>query len=135
MNIRGNCTLGFIDSKLTINEINTMLNLLPTTFIEKGQIISEALKKKSDANRWLYKEPIQEGEQVSQTLFRLLSRLDSGEIHNVVKVCKDSFIGVYLNSDYGQFGFELPSETIGLLSKLEVRLDVHILSFGMVEDN
>jgi hypothetical protein len=135
LNIRGNCTLGFIDSKLTINEINTMLNLLPTTVIEKGQIISEVLKKKSDANRWLYKEPILDGEQVSQTLARLLSRLDSGQIHNVIKVCKDSFIGIYLNSDYGQIGFELPSETISLLSKLEIRLDVHILSFGMVEDN
>ncbi|WP_018751029.1 DUF4279 domain-containing protein [Paenibacillus sanguinis] len=135
MNIKGSCTLGIVNSNLTKGEISSSLNLLPTTTIEKGQMISETLKKKSDASRWLYKEPIQEGEQVSKTLSRLLNRIDARGIHNVIKHCEDCFIGVYINSEYGQIGFELPSETIILLSKLGIRLDIHILSFGMVDDN
>lgn len=135
LNIRGNCTLGFVDSSLTNDEISIKLNLLPSTIIKKGQVVSHVLKKKSNSNRWLYKEPILEGEQVFQTLSRLLNRIDFENLNRVTKKCEDSFIGVHLNSKYGQMGFELPSETIILLSKLGIRLDVHILSFGMVDDN
>ncbi len=75
-----------------------------------------------------------EGEQLYKTLSRLLNQIDIGQINNVKNNSEDCYIAVYINSEYGQIGFELPSETILLLSKLEIRLDVHVLSFGMVDD-
>lgn len=133
LGIRGNCTLSFIDCSLTTEEINNILELSPTKTVKKGQIISEILKKKSDSNRWIFKETFVEGEQLSNTLTRLINRLDSKRIQDVTKFCTDAAIGIYLNSEYGQIGFELPTETITLLSKLSLRIEVHILSFGMVE--
>lgn len=135
MDVRGNCTLCLVDSRLSVDEINSALELEPKTLIKKGQMISKALNKKSDTNRWIYEETILDGEQVSQTLTRLLSRLDVGKICYVANYCRDLFISVYLNSDYGQIGFELPTEVIGLLNRVGLRLDVHILSFGIVDDN
>ncbi|WP_044478296.1 DUF4279 domain-containing protein [Paenibacillus antibioticophila] len=134
MSIRGNCALCFTDSQLNHSEISRILKLTPSTVIERGQVISEALKKKSDTSKWIYKEPILQGEEVSQTLTRLLERLDHEVINNVIRKSNNSCIAIYINSEMAQIGFELSNKAINLLSKFDLRLDIHILSFGLAED-
>lgn len=133
MSIRGNCALCFTDSQLNHSEISRILKLTPSTVIERGQVISEALKKKSDTSKWIYKEPILQGEEVSQTLTRLLERLDHEVINNVIRKSNNSCIAIYINSEMAQIGFELSNKAINLLSKFDLRLDIHILSFGLAE--
>jgi len=133
LDIRGNCTISFIDSTLTNEVINSMLQLTPTKIVNKGQIVSEVLKKRAESNKWIYREPLIGEEEPHQTLTRLLNRLESEKARYVIKSCNDAVIGLYLNSDYGQLGFELSIETIAKLSQLKVRLEIHILSFGMVK--
>lgn len=133
MSIRGNCALCFTDSLLNHSEISRILKLTPSTVIERGQVISEALKKKSDTSKWIYKEPILQGEEVSQTLTRLLERLDHEAINNIIRKSNNSCIAIYINSEMAQIGFELSNKAINLLSKFDLRLDIHILSFGLAE--
>lgn len=134
MSIRGNCALCFTDSQLNHSEISRILKLTPSTVIERGQVISEALKKKSDTSKWIYKEPILQGEEVSQTLTRLLERLDHEAINNIIRKSNNSCIAIYINSEMAQIGFELSNKAINLLSKFDLRLDIHILSFGLAEE-
>lgn len=132
MNIRGKCTISFINSTLTNEEINNLLKLSATKIVNKGQIISKALKKSAESDKWIYKEEVIGGEEPSQTLIRLLNRLEKDKMKYIIKSCTDAVIGLYLNSDYGQLGLELSTENIEILSKLNIRLEIHILSFGMV---
>lgn len=133
MSIRGNCALCFTDSQLNHSEISRILKLTPSTVIERGQVISEALKKKSDTSKWIYKEPILQGEEVSQTFTRLLERLDHEAVNNIIRKSNNSCIAIYINSEMAQIGFELSNKAINLLSKFDLRLDIHILSFGLGE--
>lgn len=134
LRLRGNCALCITDSQLNHSEISGILKLTPSTVIERGQVISEALKKKSDTSKWIYKEPILQGEEVSQTLTRLLERLDHEAINNIIRKSNNSCIAIYINSEMAQIGFELSNKVINLLSKFDLRLDIHILSFGLAEE-
>ncbi|WP_019635274.1 DUF4279 domain-containing protein [Paenibacillus fonticola] len=133
MNLKGNCTISFIDSSLTMDELHNILKITPTKIIKKGQVISEAINKSADSNKWMYKEVLNEGEEPSEVITRLLNQLKTENIQRIIQTCNDAVIGLYLNSEYGQMGFELSAENIARLSELKIRFEVHILSLGKVD--
>ncbi|MCE5173714.1 DUF4279 domain-containing protein [Paenibacillus profundus] len=133
MSLKGSCTLSFINCKYSELEINQIINLSATTVITKDQLVSKALNERAKHNAWLYKEKIQENNAPSDALEQLLSKLDIVKIQSIIDSCDEAFINLFLNTDYGQLGFELTPRVITLLSKLNLKLEIHVISFGRVE--
>ncbi|GAA0134689.1 hypothetical protein YSY43_15290 [Paenibacillus sp. YSY-4.3] len=101
MSLKGNCTISFIDSSLTMDEIHNILKITPSKIITKGQVISEAINTRADSNKWMYKEVLNEGEEPSEVITRLLNQLQKENVQRITQTCNDAVIGLYLNSEYG----------------------------------
>jgi hypothetical protein len=118
---------------LNPDEITENINLIPTKVRRKGELIAEDIKMKD--SYWSYQIRYESYNGLVIALEELLNTLHIhksfiGEISNVY----DVYVSFELRSNLGQLGFVLQPKTIKALADLNIRFEVHILSYGEVED-
>ncbi|OWA37804.1 hypothetical protein B9G55_07120 [Saccharibacillus sp. O16] len=133
MDLRGESALSFINSRFSENQINDLLGVEATRTITKGQPLRKTDDEVAEKNIWILKERIAFNETPGDSLARLLDRLPLEQVQMIAKACEEVRISVNVRSELGQIGFSIEPEVLARLVDFGIRLDVDILSFGMVE--
>lgn len=119
---------------LNPNEITKILNLNPTRVKHKGEVIFKEDKMKDTL--WSNTAKYNGYDELDQVLNDFLSTLlQRKNIIDELKKIYDTYIFFSFTSNLGQLGFELSPHVLKQLSDLGVRFEVHILSYGEVEDD
>ncbi|MFP5109243.1 DUF4279 domain-containing protein [Neobacillus sp. C211] len=118
---------------LNPDEIKKNIILKPSKVRRKGELIAKDIKMKD--SYWSYQIKFKSYDELYLAFDELLKTLHThksfiGEISNG----NDIYINFSLRSNLGQLGFDLQPKTIKSLAELNIRFEVHILSFGEVED-
>jgi hypothetical protein len=83
---------------------------------------------------WSYKVDYSGYENQNLALLQLLSTIEpSKTVIQEITEQYETYIYFSLRSNSGQLGFELEPKTIKALSDLNIKLEVHILSYGEVD--
>jgi hypothetical protein len=118
---------------LNPDEITKNIILKPSKVRRKGELIAKDIKMKD--SYWSYEIKFKGYDELYLAIDELLNTLHThksfiGEISNV----NDIYINLGIRSNLGQLGFDLQPKTIKSLAELNIRFEVHILSYGEVED-
>ena len=134
MNIEGEIVFSVRDTKKEIKSIDEKMILKPTELIDIGELITRRIK--SSTNSWIYKvrfdgyyDFIEKIIEFSETLFTRKDEIE--ELKNNYEVVD---INLYIRSEEGQMGYEIPYKALERISELKIDLSFHILSFGMVSE-
>ncbi|WP_310829388.1 DUF4279 domain-containing protein [Paenibacillus pedocola] len=131
----GSFSFSIYDDSLDFGEISTLLHTPPSSVIKKG----EKLKRGSTVapyDSWHLQEKFQ-GDGVDEAaLVLLLQKLTpfQKEIAYLQQKYQNVILNTYLQSNFGQVGFNLSAETIRQLSLTGLEMGIHILSYGGVEE-
>ncbi|WNS45872.1 DUF4279 domain-containing protein [Paenibacillus sp. MMS20-IR301] len=125
------------DTTLDFDDINRKLEIGPTLIQKNGTAIREGGKTKAPLDSWRFEITITEETKSEEVIKLLLDSLtpNAKGINELMDTYMDVGIECYLRSEYGQMGLQLSTETIKKIAFLGVRLDIHILSFGGVEED
>ncbi|MFP5115198.1 DUF4279 domain-containing protein [Bacillaceae bacterium C204] len=115
------------------DEITKNIKLKPTKVRRKDELITKNTKMMD--SYWSYQVKFNGCDQLNQVLEKFLSTLlpykafvsDISEVY-------DAYIFFGLRSNLGQLGFELPPKTLQELANLNIRFEVHFISYGEVEN-
>lgn len=132
VDINGEFVLTISDSSDIVIDQSFTERFESATLVKKGQII--AGNRVAEKSIWSY--VVEFDSYISFVeLFRVFINKVSENIHFINEL-KNSFesikIAIFIRSDYGQLGYQIPGEILCDLAKLELDLEFHILSFGMV---
>jgi hypothetical protein len=118
---------------LVPDEITKNIKLKPSEVKRKGEVITKDIKMKD--SYWSYQVKFKGYDELEQTLEKLLSTLSPYKafVREISEVY-DAYIFFGLRSNLGQMGFELRPKTLQVLAHLNIRFEVHIISYGEVED-
>ncbi|MDQ6597870.1 DUF4279 domain-containing protein [Bacillus salipaludis] len=118
---------------LVPDEITKKLNLKPSSVKRKGELLTKDIKMKD--SYWSYKVKFKINEELNQALEEFLDTLlpYKAFISEITEIY-DAYIYFGLSSNLGQLGFELHPETLQALADLKIRFEVHIISYGEVEN-
>ncbi|WP_342439221.1 DUF4279 domain-containing protein [Paenibacillus sp. FSL L8-0436] len=124
------------DENLDFDDISEKLSIAATSIIKKGQYIRKGGETQAPYDIWRLEVTISEQTEPEDALEYLLNKLSPNfeKINELIGVYKEVIINCYLRSDYGQMGFKLSNEMMKKIALLGVELDIHILSFGGVEN-
>lgn len=129
--MNGSFVFSVADEK-NINVIEKVLNVLPTKIIHKEEKLSiDRIAKK---NRWIYSYEFKDN--LSHNICEFLDLLleNDGEILKEIKASyQEVNLTIQIRSDYGQIGLIINKNILKRISKLNIDLEIDILSFGMVE--
>ncbi|WP_127490442.1 DUF4279 domain-containing protein [Paenibacillus ehimensis] len=135
MSTLGSCVLTVANTKsLDFSKISEKLNLVATSTTKKGEFIGRAKIRTSQWDRWNYEVTIKADTTPEEVLEQFLMNLEpvAAEINNLQSF-HEVTLDCYLRSDFGQMGLSLSPNIVQLLAKLNLGLELHILSFGGVE--
>lgn len=133
MDIQGESTLSFKNSRLNAAQISEILKIDASKTICKGKPIHRNAIRISQNDIWILKEKIQSDELPFYSLKRLLEKLSSQKVWEIAQQSEEASLNLYLRSEFGQIGFKVDPEVLEMLSLFKLPLEVHILSFGLVE--
>lgn len=133
MGITGECVLCIYGDKLDFDYISRNLNIYPSRIVHMGEKITS--KRVAPRDLWSYKKTISNDSDFCCTLKNLVGELIERKDFLEKEIINNNevIVNCYIRSDMGQIGFSLDSEAVELLYKLGLKIDVHILSFGMIE--
>lgn len=129
---KSNCSICIYGDVIDFDEISKKLSLTPTKIIEKNQVIVG--ERIADKSIWSYKISANEGEDLEIILRQLVEIVYLKK--NVILQISEEYeirINCYVRSEFGQIGFSISPDIMSILSEINVEIDFHILSYGMVE--
>ena len=128
------CSLILRGHNLNFEEINKNLHLKPTNVIRKGQVISKVIGE-SELDAWIYKLKFKEKGKINEFIEKFLKIIKpkADYIKDLPNV-EDASLKFYIQSDLAQIAFEISPILIKELSKLNLRLEISIFSWGGAED-
>lgn len=133
MSVHGSFTFVIRGNDLDFNNITAKIKLQPTSTKRKGEPVTK--EKALHDDKWDYKVKYNDYDEMESVLEVLVNDLQpSKEFIRELSKVHDVYIFFSICSDYGQMGFELQPKVIQALAELNIRFEVHILLFGMVED-
>lgn len=135
MSLTGSFTLLIRSNSLNFDDITNSIGLKPTDSKKKGDLISKALNQVMQDNLWQYQVKYGESDNPNSILRDFLSLLTakSDYIHQVSEG-HEVYLTWFLQSDYAQIGAVLEPDVLKKLADLKLQLELHILSWGGVED-
>ncbi|MEK3685849.1 DUF4279 domain-containing protein [Paenibacillus sp. FSL R10-2736] len=135
--MNGSCSFIIRNEALDFDYITRRLAIRPTSILKKGQDIRKGAVTQAPFDIWRYDVIISEEFEPDEALQLLLNDLTPNfkEINELTGLYKDVGIDCYLRSDYGQMGLQLTTEMIKEISILGLGVNIHILSFGGVEED
>lgn len=133
MSVHGSFNFVIRGSDLDFDDITVNMKIQPTKTKKKGDPITRKTTMKDDM--WEYKVKYEGYDELNSVLENFLKDLQPVKqfIREISKI-HDVYIFFSFRSDFGQMGFELHPKVIQALANLNIRFEVHVLSFGMVED-
>lgn len=137
MKMNGSCSFIIRNETIDFDDITRRLAIRPTSIQKKGQAIKKGAVSQAPFDIWRYEVIISEHVEPEEAFELLLNDLTSNfkEINELTGLYKDVGIDCYLRSDYGQMGLQLTTEMMKKISILGLGLNIHILSFGGVEED
>jgi hypothetical protein len=133
--VSGSCSLVIRGhNEIDFNYIDKYLSIKPTKVAKRKEIINKSAGEvKSDI--WIHEIKMKKGDDINNTLKELLYVLSNDQnkinlLNNNLDIC----IRCYMQSDLAQIGVDFSPEVIALLAKLNIRLELSILSWGSVEN-
>lgn len=129
--MNGSFVFSVADEK-NINVIEKELNVLPTKIIHKGEKIS--IHRIAKKNRWIYSYDFKDNINNNICEFLDLFLKNNSKILKKIKASYEEVnLTIQIRSDYGQIGLIINQNILKRISKLNIDLEIDILSFGMVE--
>jgi hypothetical protein len=124
------------DKNLDFEYISENLTIIPTSIIKKGQFIRKGGSTQAPYDVWQFEIIISQQTEPEDALEHLLKKLTPhfGIINELIETYKEVIINCYLRSEYGQMGLRLSNKMMKKIALLGIGLDIHILSFGGVEN-
>lgn len=116
-------------NSLDFEDIATNLELQPEKIKRKGESITSDQVMKDDY--WTYKVKFGDSHTALDSFLNDLK--PSNEFIRSISTKHEVYIFFSLRSNLGQMGFELKPDVLKALADLNIRFEVHILSFGEVE--
>ncbi|PEQ83680.1 hypothetical protein CN481_23855 [Bacillus sp. AFS006103] len=115
------------------DEITKKLYLTPSKVRRKDEFITKDIKMKD--SYWSYQVKFKGYDEFNQALEEFLNTLLSYKafVREISEVY-DAYIFFSLRSNLAQLGFELHPKTLQALAHLNIRFEVHILSYGEEEN-
>lgn len=137
MKMNGSCSFTIRNEALDFDYITKRLAFKPNSILKKGQAIRKEAVTQAPFDIWRYEVIISEEVEPEEALQLLLNDLTPNfkEINELTSLYKDVGIDCYLRSGYGQMGLQLTTEMMKKISILGLGLNIHILSFGGVEED
>lgn len=135
MSTKGSFSLSITSENLNFQEIKEVLNIESSSTTKKGTIISKTTKQEAPFDIWRYEVKFNNDIELYNALGKLLVDLDA--VNKQILMYTQRYevkLSCYLRSEYGQMGLEISPKFIDSIAKLGVGLDIHILSFGGVEE-
>ncbi len=132
MKINGKCSLIVRGNKINKELLESELNMKCSCFIKKGSSLSK-VSNKSAIDIWCYDIKIEDN--VENGFKEILKKVEKK--CSYIKELSEKYevyLNCYLNSDFAQVGFDLSSVTIERISKLSIKVNFSILSWGMLEN-
>ena len=109
--------------------INKEIGFEPTKVIKKGQSIAINLKARETV--WIYKVKFCENTFIEKLYYFLNKLYESVDFFTCkIKQYEHVSIDFFIRSNDGQIGYILPKNAIISISKLDIDINFHILSFG-----
>ena len=136
MKLTGNASFSIYGKSLDFELIKEILPISPSKIIRRGEWIGLGNNIRASYDSWIYDIPAKNNVDLVGALTELLDILMpcSQAIKRIKSIYEDTSIQCYLRSDYGQIGFSLNEEILQKAAQLEIQVDFHILSFGMIEN-
>lgn len=141
--IQGEIVLGISGASLDFSELGQRIPIAGVETTRRGEPITVQIdgvivqsKRVAPMDRWSYEEKFHGDRSPEETITEFLQRLRSysAYIRELAKSELDVRIGCFLRSDDAQMGLSLTSEAIALLSEFGVPLELHILSYGLMDN-
>lgn len=132
MGLKGELLLDISGDNLDFLLIEEKLGMKADKTVKKGDII--ALDKPAPASAWKHIKRVEEGTPFETEFKSFLQELSAKK--NALKELSSTNevkIKCYIRSEFGQFGYEMSKEIIGLLNEIGLSVEFHILSFGLSE--
>lgn len=130
--MEGFVAITMASKKLDFNDINKKISIVPSKIIRNGQ--SLALNRISSMDKWIYKDYYNDdnfGEILNNFLDKLIPYapyfMQMREKCNIELNC-------YTTTEWGQLGVILTREIVDKICRLDVGINFHILSYGMVKE-
>ncbi|WP_379346175.1 DUF4279 domain-containing protein [Paenibacillus sp. GCM10027629] len=117
---------------MSFEDITTSLKLQPTTIKRKGEPLTSDQVINDDY--WSYKVKFGDGQMDTALESFLNSLKPSNEFIRSIANNHETYIFFSLRSGLGQMGFELKPDVLKALSDMEIKFEVHVLSFGEVKN-
>lgn len=130
--VAGSFTFIIRGTDLDIDEITKNVKLNPSKVRRKGELIAKDVRMKD--SYWCYRVTFDGYDDLISKLEEFLSILfPYKDFVSKISEAYDAYIFFSLRSNLGQLGFTLHPKTIRALADLNIRFEVHILSYGEVE--
>ena len=132
MSINGKIGFSVYSENTFDEQIEKILCITPKKIIKKGEKIGSHLI--APKNAWLYHIEFHDYDDFASKAVDFYDQLlgQQGGI-NFLKTKYDVSIDMYIGSDLGQMGYTLPTKMIKMASQIDLDINFHILSFGLVE--
>ena len=128
----GKCSLCIYGECLNFDLLTQEMRLSPTKIIHKGENVTA--NRRASKDLWSYGKEITENADFNFVFKNFIQELQDKKIYlkEINTNDKEIVINCYLSSDKAQMGFSLDIDTMCLLNQLEIQVDFHILSYGMI---
>lgn len=131
--MEGSFSLIIRGNSLDIEVISRHINLQPTKIKRKGELVTS--KQAMIDDYWTYKVEFDNSEFENAFETFLIDVMPSNEFMKNIAITNEVYIFFSLRSNLGQMGFELNPTILKALANMNIKLEVHILSYGEVEYN
>ena len=123
-----------IETDEDIDMISNVLNLSPTDSIKKGTRKSKVLDK-AESNIWMYDVKYGTCNDIGKSLHEYLESIPQ-LFCKTEELKKIGTIAIRLSivSDFAQIGISLSEEEVALLNRLQIPIEMSILSWGQCVD-
>lgn len=132
--ISGKFSLMVRADNINSKKLEQILGIKATSFQKKGIVTSKVIGE-NPFDVWSYEIKIQQGENIENIIFELLSRIKSSR-DCLKKGLEDYeiYLKLYISSDFAQIQFYLSPNILEKLFKTGIGIQFSILSWGNVEE-
>ena len=133
MDFHGEIVFSIKNNKEFQTDFTKLIGLNPTKVINRGHKVTSFLT--AEYYLWLYRIDFQDHCSFNKNLLFLCQMLrgKNKAVESALNNYISTTINIYIRSEYAQIGFSIPKEVTNYINELGLDIDIHILSFGLVE--
>ncbi|MDR1616631.1 MAG: DUF4279 domain-containing protein [Syntrophomonadaceae bacterium] len=120
---------------LNFDKIQEKLKITPTSISKEGKDYNSKILEPLKHDVWIYEIEFDENKDSKQALEELLVAIKPVKRHLLeLDLSANVQIRWYVQTDYAQIYYEIPPKLLKMLSDMELKLEISILSWGGIKD-